>query len=97
MANVRILIEQEGVFFIGQCLEHDLCVQGDDLNDVRRRMLLQLEHFSDRLGGLEAVGPAPEEFFAVWNSGNEPPLRMTLKLHNNSELEAEFRIHAVAA
>lgn len=95
MSIVRILIEHEGDLYTGQCLEHDLCVQGKDLDDVRRRMLIQMETFINKLGGLDKAPPAPKQFHDLWDSGEEPPLRMKLKV-NQHELDAEFRLSVAA-
>lgn len=95
MAIVRILIEHEGDLYTGQCLEHDLCVQGKDLDDVRRRILIQMEVLSKMLDGLDGISPAPQSFHDVWESGEEPPLRMKLKF-NQHEVDAEFRMAAAA-
>lgn len=93
MTTLRILIEHEDGMYVGQCLEHDLCVQGKSPDDVRRRMLIQLEQFVTRFGGLDGVGPAPQQFHDLWASGKEPPLRMKVKLDNH-ELDAEFLLAA---
>lgn len=93
MSTVRILIEHEGDVVVGQCLEHDFCVQGKDYDDVRRRILLQLSHFSAEPGGLDGVGRAPDDFFRVWDSGKTPPARMKIKI-NDHEVDAEFKLVA---
>lgn len=93
MSTVRILIEHEGDLVVGQCLEHDFCVQGKDYDDVRRRIHLQLAHFARQQGGLQAVGPAPSQHFDTWDSGKTPPARMKIKI-NDHEVDAEFKLVA---
>lgn len=72
--------------WIGQGLEHDLCVQGTDPTDVRRRMQLQIGCYNGDFGvvfnppvRLAEVEPAPQEFFDMWDDLDRPAIRDTIE------------------
>lgn len=72
--------------WIGQGLEHDLCVQGTDPADVRRRMKLQIDYCNGDFGqefiapnSLVEVPSAPQEFFDMWDDLDRPAIRDTIE------------------
>jgi hypothetical protein len=87
---MRVLIfREEPDFWIGQALEHDLCVQGDTVDEVRHRMNLQVRlHNGDfeelvSVKGIESVHdlpPAPAEFFAMWEDLDQVAIRETINI-----------------
>lgn len=85
---MRVLIfkDDDLPVWIGQGLEHDLCVQGTDPADVRRRMKLQIEYYHGAFGfefttpvGLAEIEPAPREFFDMWDDLDRPAIRDTIE------------------
>lgn len=43
MKTVRVVAFQEGESWIAHCVEYDICAQGSDLAQVKRRMEVALE------------------------------------------------------
>ena len=68
MSKLRVIVWKEENLFIGQGLERDLCVQGADLNDIQRRMDLQIRILGLEPGGLAAVPEAPKALQDLWES-----------------------------
>ncbi len=77
MTDLRILIYKEDDLFVGQCLEHDLCVQSKDLDEIRRLMAHQVE-FYEHNGGLSSVPPAPTEYEDDWHKTTGDPMQIVL-------------------
>lgn len=77
MTDLSILIYKEDDLFVGQCLEHDLCVQSKNLDEIRRLMAHQVEFYMNH-GGLEAVPAAPKGFFDDWDdtTGDPQPIML---------------------
>lgn len=85
---VRVIARKEGEGWIANCVEYDICAQGADLGQVRRRMEVALEvecQVSKQKSGepFGGIKPAPAIYEALYNEAEE-----TLK----SELD--FRIAA---
>jgi hypothetical protein len=85
---MRVLIlrddnfDDEDPLWIGQGLEHDLCVQGESPDDVRDRMKRQIAYYQgsyrsefEKLVYLEEIEPAPREFFDMWDDMDTPVIR----------------------
>ena len=55
--------------FVGQVLEHDICTQGESVEELAERLdfLIDLE-MEERGGTLESIPPAPHEFHEMWDS-----------------------------
>lgn len=86
--TLRIIAIREGDLWVAQCLEYDICVQGEDLAQAKRRMKVALEHearITKEKYGVEYKGiPAAPDFFKALFDGTEN------KLEDNSD----FRIAA---
>lgn len=75
-AAVRVIVQQEGDGWVANCVEYDICAQGSDLGQVRRRMEVALEiecEISERktgvaFGGVPAAAPVYE---ALYNEAEE--------------------------
>jgi hypothetical protein len=87
MTDLRILIYRDDELFVGQCLEHDICVQSRDLDDIRRLMGHQVE-FHEGQGGLSKVPPAPPEFEKAWNETKGDP--RPIMLDGNGQAQAKL-------
>lgn len=61
--RLRVVLFREGRFWLAQGLEHDIGVQGEDLNDVMVRLELALEQDA---GILTDLPPAPLYFQHLW-------------------------------
>ena len=74
--QLRVVAFQENDSWIAQCIDFDLCVQGKDLAQAKRRMtaLIRLEasytkeKFGDCFAGLD---PAPDYFAAMFEGAEE--------------------------
>lgn len=62
--ELRVVVIQEGDVYVAQCLEHDICTQGPDIETLRARMdcLLEVE-----LGEGQVIDPAPQRFHKMWD------------------------------
>jgi hypothetical protein len=74
--QLRVVAFQEGDSWIAQCVDYDLCVQGADLAQVKRRMtaLIQLEtDFTTKNNGalFAGIDPAPDYFTAMFDGAEE--------------------------
>ena len=74
--QLRVVAFQEGDNWIAQCVDFDLCVQGADLAQVKRRMtaLIQLEgdYTKEKFGDFFAgIDPAPDYFSAMFDGAEE--------------------------
>jgi hypothetical protein len=62
--NLRVVIFREEELLVAQCLEHDICVQGDTMEKLKMRfeatLLLEGED-------LETIAKAPDRFFDLWD------------------------------
>lgn len=68
MANgLRVVVFQEAELWVAQCLDHDVCVQGPDLDTVRSRMHIALKAEP----ALTNLPKAPEHFFKLWERKSE--------------------------
>jgi hypothetical protein len=79
MTELRILIYRDEDLYVGQCLEHDLCVQSREIDQIRRLIINQVEFYEALFGasgGLSKVPPAPAEFFSAWEKTTGDPKRM---------------------
>ena len=77
MTDLRILIYKEDTLFVGQCIEHDICVQSKDMDQIRRLMAHQVA-FYEAHGGLSQVDPAPKEFEDAWDHTTGDPIPVNL-------------------
>lgn len=80
--ELRIVVFKQEDMYVAQCLEHDLMVQGDDMETVQRR-------FEDTLdlegNAFVSLPPAPAIFHTLWEAG----LSLESKVEN-----AEMRLAA---
>lgn len=77
--DIRIIVFLERAKWIAQCLEYDICAQGDSPREAFNRFVETLElDFSECLIGgrdLEEIGPAPLGFERLWPLGADFPFR----------------------
>lgn len=76
---LRILVREEEGALVAQCLEHDICVQAPDMETLQHRFEATLIA-EEANGGLDHIPPAPAEFHALWDGGEE-----TASLVDNSD------------
>jgi len=74
--QLRIVAFQEGDSWIAQCVDYDLCVQGADLAQVKRRMealiILEADYTSKHLGApFAGIDAAPDYFSAMFDGAEE--------------------------
>jgi hypothetical protein len=65
-SQIRIIAFREGDQWVAQCLEHDVCVQANDLKTLHARMDVAL--IVEDIGELP---PAPERFFQLLEKRSE--------------------------
>jgi hypothetical protein len=73
---VRVIINKDCDVWTAQCLEYDVCVQADDLDDLRARLDVALRLEAElHDGDLAKIGPAPAHFHDQWErrSGEYTP------------------------
>ena len=66
---LRAIIFKEEGKFVAQCLEKDICVQGDDLQMLFKRLTGTIYLETPHMGN---IPQAPEEFFDMWEKGAAP-------------------------
>ena len=64
--KLRVLIYQEGDFWIAQCLEYDILAQASSFDEVRDEFEIALELALDENGEVNR-GPAPEFLQGLWD------------------------------
>jgi hypothetical protein len=69
--TIRAVVFQEDRMWIAQCLEYDIAVQADGVEELRRRLYgtLQAElqaSIDDGDKPFGGIGPAPDRFFQLW-------------------------------
>lgn len=68
--TLRVVVFKDGDMYVAQCLEYDICAQGQDLDTVEQRFLdtLDAERFVAKQNGrsLQDIGQAPKQFFTMW-------------------------------
>ena len=74
--QLRVVAFQEGDSWIAQCVDYDLCVQGADLAQVKRRMTalirLEADYTQKKHGAIFAgIDPAPDYFVAMFDGAEE--------------------------
>lgn len=64
--SVRVLIFNTEDMWVAQCLEHDICVQAENIDTLQRRfedvMFCESDH-------LDSIPAAPQSFFDKWDAG----------------------------
>jgi len=61
--ELKVVVFQEGGLWVAQCLDHDVCAQGPDLETVHARLHVALTAEDN----LESLPKAPEHFFKLWD------------------------------
>ena len=74
--HLRVVAFQENDCWIAQCVDYDLCVQGADLSQVKRRMTalirLEAEFTKEKFGDVfVGIDPAPDYFVAMFDGAEE--------------------------
>ncbi len=71
--KVRVVAFQDSEMWIAQCVEFDICVQGNDLGQAQRRMLVALsqeaKYTQEKCGeAFKGIDPAPDFYDAMYQS-----------------------------
>lgn len=74
--KLRFIAFQEGDGWVAQCVEYDICTQGADLTQARRRMnvaLRQEAKFTKEKHGeaFKGIDAAPDYFDAMYQAAEE--------------------------
>lgn len=74
--GVRVVAFQDSGMWIAQCVEYDICVQGADLAQAKRRMKVALDaeaRFTESEYGeaFKNIDPAPDFYEAIYDSAEE--------------------------
>ena len=65
------------IFYIGQLMEKDICVQGETKEEVLRRMKGTIQ--AEKEGGVfESLEPAPDKFFKELFLSKDPSSRVSI-------------------
>ncbi len=69
--QIRAIIFQENGVWVGQCIEYDICAQGNNLADLTKRLLsticYECERSVRRNGSpFAGIAPAPAHFEEMW-------------------------------
>ena len=70
--TIRAVVFQEDRMWIAQCLEYDIAVQADGVDELKRRLFgtLQAElqaRIDDGDKPFNGIGRAPDRFFELWD------------------------------
>ncbi len=75
--TLRVVMFQEGDFWVAQCLEHDIGAQARSLDELQKRFELTIK--AEATHTLEATGapfhgidPAPKYFHDLWDRFQDP-------------------------
>lgn len=73
---MRAVVFRDGDAWIAQALEHDICAQAADLKTLSLRFQATIraeieESLACGQTPLSGIPPAPEKFFAMWESRSE--------------------------
>ena len=63
---LRVVVFKEEDLFVAQCLEHDICVQADDMATLSRRFAATVV-----LEDVESLAASPQHFHDMWDAGIE--------------------------
>jgi hypothetical protein len=68
---IRVIVFMDGDQWVAQCLEHDICAQAADLEELRSRIGATIEaeaEYSKRNGKkpFEGIEPAPKHYHEMW-------------------------------
>jgi hypothetical protein len=68
---IRVIVFQDGDSWVAQCLEHDICAQAADLEELRSRIDATIEaeaEYSKRKGTkpFDGIDPAPKHYHDMW-------------------------------
>lgn len=66
--SIRVIVFKEGDVWIGQGLEHDICVQASTMSDVYGLFDVAVRLESKEEGGLDRIEPAPSHFESLWKN-----------------------------
>lgn len=65
--QVRVVILQEVGYWVAQCLEYDICVQADNLEQIFLRLEAVFSLENKEKNGIKRLGKAPDYFFNLWD------------------------------
>ena len=66
--SFRIIVLQEEGMFVAQGLEHDICVQAEDMDTLARRFVETVDLEGEEIDQIE---PAPAHFHEMWDGATE--------------------------
>lgn len=66
--KLHVLIQSQSGIWVGQCVEHDICVQADSLTELRK-IFKQTVQAEMRVGPLSAISPPPKKFQDIFQKG----------------------------
>lgn len=86
---LRVVVFEEGDIWLAQGLERDICVQGANLEALKERFLdtIQAEMHIVGNGDLSHVGPAPNQYFTMWNERSAFTVQVQLDGHADGHVE----------
>ena len=65
MRVMRVVLFQEHDFWFAQGLEHDICVRGKTIKEVKINFQIAVRLESEE--GLDRISPAPKRFHDMWD------------------------------
>ncbi|MFD0916886.1 hypothetical protein ACFQ14_10755 [Pseudahrensia aquimaris] len=65
--KIRVIIFEESTQWVAQGLEHDICVQAENLDDLYGRFEVAVRLESEEQGGLDRIPSAPKHFHNLWD------------------------------
>ena len=73
--TIRVIFYRDGEKWLGQAIEHDICVQANNLDDLYGRFEVAVRLECDEHGSLKHIPSAPSHFETMWarKSGNYTP------------------------
>lgn len=99
--RIRVIVFESGGYWIGQCLEHNISAQAEEISTLKRRLMAAIEHRcaesadhgGEPFGGLP---PAPKMFHDMWDNGLERLEGCEAPLSKNqcTDIEVDFALAA---
>jgi hypothetical protein len=69
--TLRVLVFHEEDSWIAQCLEHDVCVQAPDLDQLQSRLETAIFLELGEGNPSTSIGHAPPAYFEMWDRARE--------------------------
>jgi hypothetical protein len=99
---LRLLFFQEGVRWVAQCVDYDICAGGESISDaqVNFSSLLATEvclNLENNRGMLDGIPPAPAHFEKLFTASQERLEQLPIELPRGEDVPPAHVIRAVAA